>query len=421
MNLSRIKCPYCGEEIAPTAKKCRFCNEWLPASGTAGQTQQPVTPQVAPQQQAYQQTGYMQSQQQPMYQQPAYQQAPMQQPVYQPLTQTPPPIAQTPLQQPINTDTTHPLNDTPEIDTSTLPSFFEEYFVKPYIRQYADFKSCTGRKAFWLAVLALLIVNTGVTGVAMLIIGLSGMSMGTLLAAGIICGLWSLAMIVPGIAIGCRRLRDAGKSPWLYLLSLIPLVGPIVLLVFWCQASEYEDTDYYAEFKPVDTAVTAISLVLFIGSIIAFNSSFDSLTSGMDDYVSEYSLAEDDEYSESDDESSSIYDDFASTSTKNEAAQPVTYTNYSGIIDGKYKIRMMLNSDGHGEYYYTKNGPDATLTLIITELDDNGKIKIEEYNDNGEQTGLFEGRMDNSGDIKGWFTNYKGKQMPFYLEQINGD
>lgn len=265
MNQTRIKCPYCGEDIAATAKKCRFCGEWLPTAATPAQ-QQPI-PQLV--------------------------QQPVQQPVYQPLTQTQPPIAQTPLQQPVNTDTTHPLNDTPEIDTSTLPSFFEEYFIKPYIRQYADFKSCTGRKAFWLAVLALLIVNTGVTGLAMLIIGLSGMSMGALLAAGIICGLWSLAMILPGIAIGCRRLRDAGKSPLMYLLSLIPLVGPVILLVFWCKESQYDHSDENVAFKPVDIIITAVSIVLFIGGIISLGKCVSNMFGGMNDFDAEYYMNND--------------------------------------------------------------------------------------------------------------------------------
>lgn len=416
MNLSRIKCPYCGEEIAATAKKCRFCNEWLPASGTAGQTQQPVTPQAAPQQQAYQQTayqqtGYAQSQQQPMYQQPAYQQAAYQQPPYQQSAYQQAPMQQPMYQAPATTDV---VDDEEEEDDDYTPSFFEAYFKWSFFSEYKDFNDVTGRKSFWLSMLSLLIINLGITGVALLIVALSNMASWAMTAAGIFIAVWSLVMTVPSIAIGCRRLRDAEKSPWLYLLCLIPLVGPVILLVLWCQASKYEDSDYYAEFKQVDIIITAVSIILFVAGMIAMNNGLSGIFDGISDYETEY-------YTDTDNDS----DVEAYTSEENTDATDVvpetTTHSFSGIIDGKYKIRMTLRSDGHGEYYYTKNGPDATLTLIITELDDNGKIKIEEYNDNGEQTGLFEGRMDNSGDIKGWFTNYKGKQMPFYLEQINVD
>lgn len=411
MNLSRIKCPYCGEEIAATAKKCRFCNEWLPASGTAGQTQQPVTPQAAPQRQAYQQTayqqtGYVQSQQQPAYQQAAYQQPPYQQSAYQ----------QAPMQQPMYQApaTTDVVDDEEEEDDDYTPSFFEAYFKWSFFSEYKDFNDVIGRKSFWLSMLSLLIINLGITGVALLIIALSNMASWALTAAGILIAVWSLVMIVPSIAIGCRRLRDAEKSPWLYLLCLIPLVGPVILLVLWCQASKYEDSDYYAEFKQVDIIITAVSIILFVAGMIAMNNGLSGIFDGISDYETEY-------YTDTDNDSDVEAYTWEENTDATDVVPETTTHSFSGIIDGKYKIRMTLRSDGHGEYYYTKNGPDATLTLIITELDDNGKIKIEEYNDNGEQTGLFEGRMDNSGDIKGWFTNYKGKQMPFYLEQINGD
>ena len=48
---------------------------------------------------------------------------------------------------------------------------------------------------------------------------------------------WSLATLVPQIAITIRRLHDIGKSGWYYLIGLIPLVGGIILLVWMCQDS----------------------------------------------------------------------------------------------------------------------------------------------------------------------------------------
>ena len=53
-------------------------------------------------------------------------------------------------------------------------------------------------------------------------------------------GLLSMAMIVPGVALSIRRMHDIGKSGWYMLMGLIPLVGPIVLLVFVCTAGQPE-------------------------------------------------------------------------------------------------------------------------------------------------------------------------------------
>lgn len=45
----------------------------------------------------------------------------------------------------------------------------------------------------------------------------------------------SLAMLLPGLAVGCRRLHDTDRTGWLQLLVLIPIIGWIVLVVFWVQ------------------------------------------------------------------------------------------------------------------------------------------------------------------------------------------
>jgi uncharacterized membrane protein YhaH (DUF805 family) len=46
--------------------------------------------------------------------------------------------------------------------------------------------------------------------------------------------LFSLAIVIPGIAIGIRRLHDLDRSGWWLLLGLIPLVGAIILIVWFC-------------------------------------------------------------------------------------------------------------------------------------------------------------------------------------------
>lgn len=50
--------------------------------------------------------------------------------------------------------------------------------------------------------------------------------------------LYSLAVLLPGLAVAVRRLHDIGKSGLFYLFVFIPLVGAIILLVWFCKDSE---------------------------------------------------------------------------------------------------------------------------------------------------------------------------------------
>ena len=57
-------------------------------------------------------------------------------------------------------------------------------------------------------------------------------------------GLWSLAILLPGLAVAIRRLHDIGKSGWFVLLALIPIVGSIILIVFYVKDSEPGENKY---------------------------------------------------------------------------------------------------------------------------------------------------------------------------------
>lgn len=54
----------------------------------------------------------------------------------------------------------------------------------------------------------------------------------------------SLVFLIPGIAVAVRRLHDLGKSGWNYLFVLIPLVGPILLIIWFCQPSQEGENQY---------------------------------------------------------------------------------------------------------------------------------------------------------------------------------
>ena len=85
-------------------------------------------------------------------------------------------------------------------------------------KKYADFEGVATRSEYWWFMLFCTIIN-GLLGVA----------------AEWAAGVFFVAMLVPGLAAGTRRLRDTGRSPWWWLLIALPVVGWIVLLVFFVQ------------------------------------------------------------------------------------------------------------------------------------------------------------------------------------------
>jgi uncharacterized membrane protein YhaH (DUF805 family) len=73
------------------------------------------------------------------------------------------------------------------------------------------------------------------------VIGLIGVSLaGATGMKGLehIGSLYNLAVFLPGLAVGIRRLHDIGKSGWWCLILLVPIVGFIVLLIFSCIDSQ---------------------------------------------------------------------------------------------------------------------------------------------------------------------------------------
>ena len=71
---------------------------------------------------------------------------------------------------------------------------------------------------------------------------------------GLIGSIASLALLLPSIAVGIRRLHDTSRSGWWILIGLIPIVGWIVLLVFYVQDS-HGDNQYGPSPKAAAPAV----------------------------------------------------------------------------------------------------------------------------------------------------------------------
>lgn len=101
-------------------------------------------------------------------------------------------------------------------------------------KQYADFSGRARRKEYWMFVLFNIIVAI-IAGIIDGVLGLINPEIGL----GVFGGLYSLAVFIPSIAVAVRRLHDIGKSGLYYLLGLIPLVGAIVLLIWFCTEGEH--------------------------------------------------------------------------------------------------------------------------------------------------------------------------------------
>ncbi len=106
------------------------------------------------------------------------------------------------------------------------------------LRKYAEFSGRSRRTEYWMFVLVYVIILV----VLALIEGALGMP-------GVVSGLFQLAMLVPALAVGARRLHDTGRSGWWQLISLIPLIGAVVLIVFFVQDSQPGDNGYGANPK----------------------------------------------------------------------------------------------------------------------------------------------------------------------------
>lgn len=103
----------------------------------------------------------------------------------------------------------------------TLPNPLVSYWKKVVLENYANFEGRARRAEFWWYVLANFIISI----VFNILIQISGIFF-------VLDLIYVLAVLIPGIAVGVRRLHDTGKSGWWLLIALIPLVGAIVLIVF---------------------------------------------------------------------------------------------------------------------------------------------------------------------------------------------
>jgi len=119
--------------------------------------------------------------------------------------------------------------------------------MEPYLtamKKYVDFSGRARRKEYWMFVLIYMVIYVAALVVYGLLTSVGGRgnalaTLGALLVLAV-----ALVHLLPAIAVAVRRLHDTGRSGWWLFIGLIPLIGAIVLLVFYCLDSDPGPNQY---------------------------------------------------------------------------------------------------------------------------------------------------------------------------------
>lgn len=116
---------------------------------------------------------------------------------------------------------------------------FNHYFLDTVMNRYADFNGRATRSDYWYFVLFYVLLSIIFAVIDTFVLNpLLGMNVQEAAQGGILQMVFALALIIPAIAIGVRRLHDIGKSGWWMLISLVPIIGVLVLIFFFVQESK---------------------------------------------------------------------------------------------------------------------------------------------------------------------------------------
>jgi len=108
--------------------------------------------------------------------------------------------------------------------------------IQTVFRKYAEFMGRAGRAEFWWWALFTTLVGGALNLFDVIEIG-DNASLGSLFA-----GLWGIAILLPTLAVGVRRLRDAGYPwGWMFFL-LVPFAGIVLLVILWAQPTKETET-----------------------------------------------------------------------------------------------------------------------------------------------------------------------------------
>ena len=124
------------------------------------------------------------------------------------------------------------------------------YWLECFTKHYADFSGRARRSEYWGTMLFNGLVHLAFR--ILLIVGIMLEAKEVTFLLLICLGVYSLAWLLPGMAVSVRRLHDIGKSGWNLLWVLLPIVGAIMLIYWCCQDSQLEENKWGANPKLVN-------------------------------------------------------------------------------------------------------------------------------------------------------------------------
>ena len=124
----------------------------------------------------------------------------------------------------------------------------KENFIDILKNHYFDLEGRARRKEFWMFLLWYFIFYIPIYIIAIVLTYITEVAYILPIVVGIFC----LAFIAPSFSLVIRRLHDIGKSGWYWLVGLIPFIGGIILLVWYCTEGTIGPNEYGPDPKAAE-------------------------------------------------------------------------------------------------------------------------------------------------------------------------
>ncbi len=134
-----------------------------------------------------------------------------------------------------------------------------EWYKTAMFQNYANFNGRARRSEYWYFRLVTTLLFFAFVFLGLMLTAVLGATVGLSIAVGLFF-LYALASIIPSLAVTVRRMHDIGKSGWTILVSLIPLAGPIWMLVLLITEGEYGENYYGADPKSTTEEIDEIGI-----------------------------------------------------------------------------------------------------------------------------------------------------------------